>query len=210
MSAPVRAGIYRSVRDDFAAAPADRLVLRDGSEVAIRPVRPGDAPLVAEGFAELSLESRRYRFLAFKPALSPQELRYSTDVDHHDHEALVAISQIDGRGVGIASCIRDAEHPEDAEFAITVVDALQGRGLGAVLLSRLADHARRRGIRRFTALVAEDNVAMLALLTDLGEEARLTRWGSGTVEYEVDLAPWGARDELRDLWRSIRRAWESA
>ena len=77
------------------------VVLRDGSTVMIRPVRPVDAQLLADGFARLSARSRRLRFLTQKKELSPAELRYFTDVDHHDHEALGALNHADGRGVGM-------------------------------------------------------------------------------------------------------------
>ena len=66
------------------------VVLRDGSAVLIRPVRSGDAPLLADGFARLSVRSRQLWFLGPKQELSPAELRYFTEVDHHDHEALGA------------------------------------------------------------------------------------------------------------------------
>ena len=76
-----------------------RVVLRDGSQVLIRPVQgTGDAPLLAEGFARLSLRSRQLRFMTGKPQLSPAELRYFTEVDHHDHEAIGALDLLDGRG----------------------------------------------------------------------------------------------------------------
>ena len=65
-------------------------VLRDGSEVLIRPIRGADAPLLADGFARLSLPSRQMRFLTPKRELSAAELRYLTEIDHHDHEALGA------------------------------------------------------------------------------------------------------------------------
>jgi len=78
------------------------VVLRDGSTVLIRPVRPVDAPLLADGFARLSARSRQLRFLTPKKDLSPTELRYLTDVDHHDHEALGALNHPGGRGVGVA------------------------------------------------------------------------------------------------------------
>jgi hypothetical protein len=81
--------------------------LRDGSTVLIRQVRRTDAPLLADGFAGLSARTRRMRFLSTKTTLSASELRYFTDVDHHDHEALGALSPADGRGVGIARYIRD-------------------------------------------------------------------------------------------------------
>jgi len=167
------------------AAEGKRVVLRNGSKVVIRQVLPADAPLLADGFARLSDKSRRMRFLARKDQLSAAELRYFTDVDHHDHEALGALDQADGRGVGVARYIRDAEDPDAAEIAVTIVDDWQGRGLGTELLARLSGRARAEGIRRFTALVADDNTAMAGLLRNMS--ASLTGRSPGTVEYEITL-----------------------
>jgi RimJ/RimL family protein N-acetyltransferase len=161
------------------------VALRDGSKVLIRQVQPADAQLLADGFDRLSDKSRRMRFLARKDRLSAAELRYFTDVDHHDHEALGALDQADGRGVGVARYVRDAEDPHAAEIAVTVVDDWQGRGLGTELLTRLSGRARSEGISRFTALVADDNVVMAGLLRNMG--ANLTGRGPGTVEYEIAL-----------------------
>jgi hypothetical protein len=104
------------------------VVLRDGSKVSIRQIRSTDAPLLADGFTRLSARSRQLRFLRSKPELSTAELRYLTDVDHHDHEALGALDHTDGRGVGIARYIRDAHDPRSAEIAVTVVDACWAGG----------------------------------------------------------------------------------
>jgi RimJ/RimL family protein N-acetyltransferase len=169
------------------AAEGSPAVLRDGSKVLIRPVRGTDAPLLADGFARLSARSRRMRFLTTKTTLSPAELRYFTEVDHYDHEALGALSPADGRGVGIARYIRDHDDPQAAEIAVTIVDDWQGRGLGTKLLAQLSDRARQAGICRFTALVATDNVAMAGLLRNMG--AYLVGRGPGTVEYEIALSP---------------------
>ena len=168
-------------------------MLRDGSKVLIRQVRSADAPLLADGFARLSPESRQLRFLRRKNELSAAELRYFTDVDHHDHEALGALDHADGRGVGIARYVRDADDPQAAEIAVTVVDDWQGRGLGTELLAQLSGRARAEGIRRFTALVSADNAAMAALLRSAS--ADLVRREPGTVEYEITLAP---SEEPRD------------
>jgi RimJ/RimL family protein N-acetyltransferase len=169
------------------AAEGTLAVLRDGSAVLIRPVRGTDGPLLADGFARLSPRSRRMRFLGTKTTLSAAELRYFTDVDHHDHEAIGALSAADGHGVGIARYVRDADDPQAAEVAVTVVDDWQGRGLGTELVSRLSDRARQAGIHRFTALVAAENVAVAGLARKLG--ARLAGRGPGTAEYEVALVP---------------------
>ena len=163
------------------------MVLRDGSAVLIRQVHSADAPLLADGFARLSARSRQMRFLAPKKQLSPAELRYFTDVNHHDHEAIGALDLANGRGVGIARYVRDASDPRAAEIAVTIVDDWQGRGRGAVLLSQLSDRARQEGISRFTALVAAWNTAMTGLLRNIGAE--FVRYGPDTVEYEIALAP---------------------
>jgi L-amino acid N-acyltransferase YncA len=164
-----------------------QVVLRDGSAVLIRQVQPGDASILADGFVRLSAESRRLRFLTGKPELSPAELRYLTEVDHRDHEALGALNQLDGRGLGIARYIRHAEDPEAGELAVAVVDDWQRRGLGTELLTQLTDRARQEGIRRFTALVAADNAAALGLLGTIGADVLATHRESGTVEYEIAL-----------------------
>src|SRR2546429_5571425 len=95
-------------------------MLRDGSTVLIRQVRGIDAPLLADGFARLSARSRQMRFLGPKKTLSAAELRYLTDVDHRDHEAIGALSPADGRGVGVARYIRDADDPRAAGMAGTI------------------------------------------------------------------------------------------
>jgi RimJ/RimL family protein N-acetyltransferase len=162
-------------------------VLRDGSEVVIRQVRSSDAPLLADGFARLGPESRRLRFLRRKDELTPAELRYFTDIDHHDHEALGALDHAAGGGVGVARYVRDASDPQSAEIAVTVVDDWQGRGLGAELLAQLSGRARAAGIRRFTALVSADNAAMTALLRRLCADPVHREYG--TVEWEITLVP---------------------
>ncbi len=179
------------------------VVLGDGSEVLVGQVRAEDAALLADGFARLSAESRRLRFLADKQRLSPQEIAYFTEIDHHDHEAIGAMDLRDGRGVGIARYIRDRDDPDVAEIAVTVVDDWQGRGLGTELLTRLMDRAREEGVRRFRALVAADNELMLGLLEDIGGELTVTDSGAGVVDYE--LTPPGEPSPAHELLRAFGR-----
>jgi RimJ/RimL family protein N-acetyltransferase len=168
-------------------ADGRQAVLRDGSEVLIRPIRGADAPLLADGFARLSLRSRYMRFLTPKAELSAAELRYLTEVDHHDHEALGAVDHAAGRGVGVARYIRSAEDAQSAEIAVTVVDEWQGRGLGAELVARLSERALAEGIRRFTGLAAADNVAVARLARNIGADPVESE--AATVVYEISLVP---------------------
>ena len=192
-----RAQNARRARQARSVPGGGQAVLRDGSRVLIRQVRSADAPLLADGFGGLSARSRWMRFMMAKPQLTAAELRYLTDVDHRDHEALGALDRSGGRGVGIARYVRDGGDPQAAEIAVTVVDNWQGRGLGTALLVRLSDRARQEGIGRFTALAAADNLAVARLLARMG--AGVTHREAGTVRYELELAPAGERDH-RATW----------
>ena len=196
----------------WSAASASKVVLRDRSAVLIRQVRSTDAPLLADGFDRLSPRSRQLRFLRTKKHLTEAELRYFTDVDHHDHEALGALEHADGRGVGIARYVRDAEDPKAAEIAVTIVDDWQGKGLGTELLARLSDRARQEGIRRFTGLVSRRQRGDGPVLGKM--RAKRVGYGPGTVQYEIALSPTeitpramatagGAKPECADCSRQI-------
>ena len=142
----------------------------------IRQVQSTDTALLADGFTPLSPQSRQMRFLMRKKELTPAELRYFTDAGHHDHEALGALNHAGGRGVGIARYIRHAEDPYAAEIAVTIVDDWQGQELGTGLLTRLTGGARQEGIHRFTALVADDDIALAGLLRKVLVRAGTAPW----------------------------------
>jgi len=183
-----------TVKDDTGIAVA----LRDGSSVLVRPARPDDRALLLAGFERLGPESRYRRFLAPMVVLSDDDVTYLTNVDHHDHEALAALDAETGEGVGVARFVRSAERPDTAEFAITVIDDWQGRGVGTLLLDRLAERARAEGIVRFSALLLAENREMLELLEGLGP-VRVVDRQSGTVEVEAELAPEGAGPALHGV-----------
>jgi len=181
------------------------VTLRDGSVVHIREVRSGDGPVLADGFGRLSVESRQMRFLTDKSSLSAAEVRYFTEIDHHNHEAFGAVNPVDGRGLGIARYIRHLHDPQGAEVAVTVIDQWQRRGLGTELLTRLADRARQEGIHHFTGLVAAENVAVAGLLKDTGVGVRVTTSDAEALEYAIDLPHRGLGEELHSMLRAFGR-----
>lgn len=176
-----------------ATAAAEQVVLRCGSAVLVRPVQPSDGELLLDGFARLSLRSRFTRFLAAKQQLTPAEVRFFTDVDHYDHEALGVLDPRTGCGIGIARFIRSRTDATQAEVAITVVDAWQRCGVGTALLTRLAARARRVGIFSFTAVVSADNDAMIGLLRNGHRGVELIGLDGDVLEYEIALTPFTAR-----------------
>ena len=179
------------------------ITLRDGARVTLRPIEPDDSPLLAASFQRLSEESRYRRFFTAKDQLSAAELEYFVNVDHGDHEAIVAIDPSSGELLGVARYIRSPEDAELAEVAVTVADDWQGRGLGRSLLDRLTYRARREGVRRFSALVQSENQASLALLDGVGATQRRSDT-LGVAELVIELPPkrgMGAR-----LTRALRAA----
>ena len=176
-------------------------MLRDGSRILIRPIEPGDKDKLVEGFERLSPESRYRRFLTPMARLSPRLLRYLTEVDHHDHEALVAVSAEGAEPIGVARFIRLVDEPDVAEVAVAVVDDWQGRGAGTELLRRLAARAVDEGIECFTATCLATNEDVLALLEGIAP-TRVTETKDALVEVEVTLP---AADE-KPLFTALRRA----
>jgi RimJ/RimL family protein N-acetyltransferase len=171
------------------------------AELVVRPISARDKEGLVAAFERLSPESRYRRFLTPSERLTSAQLRYLTEVDHHDHEALVAIDPITGEGVGVARYVRDRKCHEGAEVAVAVADDWQGQGVGTELLHRLADRARDEGITRFTALVLADNTAVQHLLDDLGE-MRVIDQTQGAIELAVELPERGLGAALAAWLRS--------
>lgn len=144
--------------------------MTDGSRVRVRSIGPGDRMLLMAAFERLSDETRYRRFLAHRAGFSETELDYLTAVDHRDHEALVAIDVTSGTAVGVARYIRVG--PRTAELAITVVDDWHRRGVGGLLLRRLARRAHRAGVERFVAVTVAGNEPALRLLHHLADPTR--------------------------------------
>jgi RimJ/RimL family protein N-acetyltransferase len=156
--------------------------------ILFRHIRPDDKGRLAEGLARMSPESRRRRFLMPKPRFSSAELKYLTEIDGFDHVAIVAVSADDPDVFyGVARFVRWQEDPEAAEVAIVVADPLQGKGLGRELGRRLADEARERGVKRFTATLLGENVAAHRLFASISNRLHAT-YDSGLEELVAEIA----------------------
>jgi RimJ/RimL family protein N-acetyltransferase len=168
--------------------------------VWLRPIAASDRELLVDGFERLSPESRYRRFFSPVAHLSSRQLDYLTDVDHRDHEALVAVA--DGELVGVARYVRT--QPGVAEPAIVVTDAWQGRGLAGQMLDALADRARAEGIDRFVAPVLAENRAAISLFERLGAGEPTVRHDGREVELSIPLgAESGATPSLRRVLHAV-------
>lgn len=163
--------------------------LHDGTRVRLRAIRPDDRGRLAASHLRLSDETARRRYLGAKPELSAPELRYFTEVDGVTHVALVALLEDDPDViVGVGRFVRPSPGADSAEIAFVVWDDVQGLGLGSLLGFALADEARRLGVRRFTATLFSENLAIRHLLRRISDRLEGERVEAGVSEMVVALA----------------------
>jgi acetyltransferase len=173
--------------------------LSDNTLLFIREIRADDKQRLADSLANLSEASVRKRFLGPKPTLSTAELRYLTEVDGHDHYAIVAMPAGEEEQISaVARFVRLDDDPRAAEAAIVVCDSLQGKGLGALLARRLTDAARDRGIDRLTATISSENRPALRLMHKIDERLSGGPIGSSVTELVAELPMSDPGDELAD------------
>jgi acetate---CoA ligase (ADP-forming) len=183
------------------------VVLSDGGTVLIRPIRPDDAPALANFHERLSPESVYLRYFSPHPHLSAAELSFLTTVDYRRRMAMVAILGDDI--VGVAR-YEGREGKTNAEVAFLVDDRHQGRGIGTVLLEWLAAAAREAGISEFYATTLWENQKMLTVFREAGFETKtIVGGGEVSVRFPVadsaDLAVAIAKREHRAEARSVGR-----
>jgi len=156
-----------------------QIVLDNGTKVRIRPIRPSDKPLLEAALGRLSDETIHRRFLAPKPRFTGTDLRYLTEVDGRDHYALVGVlADRPDVLVGVGRWIRDPVRTDRAEVAIVIGDEFQGHGLGTALGLALADAARARGVRSFTATMLAENAPAQRLFAVISHRLRVTHEGA--------------------------------
>lgn len=163
--------------------------LPDGTPVRMRLLRPDDRAKLLAGFDRLSDDSRYARFFTAMPRLSDATLDRLLAMDGWNHLAIAAEAGDQppetAEGLGVARFIRLPEAEDVAEAAVAVVDHMQHRGLGTLLLARLSAAAHERGIRHFRAEVMRTNQAMVSLLHGIDAQAHATYDGAVAI---YDLA----------------------
>jgi RimJ/RimL family protein N-acetyltransferase len=163
------------------------VTLRDGTELYLRPVLPGDNERTVHGPVQFSSETFYRRFQTTRiPTASL--MAYLFEVDYVDHFVWVLTEDraIDAPIVADARYVRE-DTPTVAEVAFIVGDDYQGRGIGSFLAEALAVAARSEGIRRFTARVLADNLPMRTILDRYGAQWHRDEQGVVTTAFDVPL-----------------------
>jgi acetyltransferase len=138
---------------------------RDGTPIALRPVRPEDEPLLQDLVAHMSREDTRMRFFAPMRELSHTLAARLSQIDYDREIALLA--QHDGTTLGVARYFADPDRLR-AEYAVSVRSDWKGRGVGYLLMTRLIEVARQAGIGELVGEVLSENGPMLEMCRALG------------------------------------------
>ena len=184
--------------------------LNDGTAVCLRTITPDDAPLIRDGIARLSAESRYLRFFSPAPELPDAVVQRLAEVDGHDHIAWGAIcTECPGRPpIGAVHAVRYRHDGPVGEFSVAVLDEFQGQGLARMMTAALLVHCRAEELAVLDVHILSENAAARRLVKSLG--AAWTGETAGVAEYRLDVAAAietlradsdapGVRDVLRAL-----------
>jgi acetyltransferase len=173
----------------YPAELIDVVHLTDGERVVIRPVLPQDWQLMNAFFHDLSADARCSRFMHPISEPSSELLRQFTQVDYANHVALVAEVFVDGceTVIGEARYVRAADL-SSAEFAVSVAESWQGKGLARLLFCRLERSAAEAGIRQIIGETFVNNKRMLALAAKAGFKISVSLGAPGVMRLEKRLA----------------------
>jgi acetyltransferase len=167
-------------------------IARDGTEFAIRPVRPEDEPLMRPFHTKLSEKSvyRRYA-LAVRLAdrISHEKLARLCFIDYAREMVLVALrttAEGEQELAGVGHLIMEYERNE-TEFALLISDSFQGKGLGTELLRRIVEIGRKERVGRIVGHILADNRPMLDVCRRLGFHHE-HEFGGSVVASIIDLA----------------------
>jgi acetyltransferase len=139
--------------------------LRDGTTLRLRPLRPEDEPMLRDLAAHMSPEDLRLRFFTPVRGLTHIVAARLSQLDYDRELALLA--ERDGIALGVVHFFADPDKLR-AEYAIAVRSDWKGRGIGFLLMTRLIDIARQRGIGELVGEVLRENQPMLQMCRELG------------------------------------------
>jgi acetyltransferase len=144
-------------------------MMRDGTPVLLRPMKPEDEQLVSDFLGKCSEETIYFRYFRLIKKWTHEMLIRFTQNDYDREMGLMAIGRPPGPEVmlGVCRLVMEANR-ETAEFAIIVADQWQGKGLGPKLLEEVVGIARERRVKLLWGEVLATNQPMLEMVKRLG------------------------------------------
>ena len=161
-----------------------------GQAISIRPMRPEDLDIETEFVESWSAETRYNRLFSAGSHTSPERLKQITHIDYTRDMALIATMMLEDREVqiGVARYVlRDDD--KTCEFALTVADAWQHRGIGRALMHQLMDGAAAAGVETIVGDILTSNAPMLHFMRSLGFSVESTTDGPEIRRVSKRLVP---------------------
>lgn len=169
---------------ELAVGLVSRFTMKDGTEVSLRPIHPGDEPRMAQFHQTLSGRSvymRYFRSLSLESRLAPDRLVRICHVDGEREVALVVDYTNKSTGqqqiLGVGRLVK-LEGQNEAEAAILVSDQYQKQGLGTELLRRLIRIARDQNLHGVSGELLRDNLTIQIIVKRLGFRFQLRADGA--------------------------------
>ena len=163
-------------------------ILFDGSAATLRPIRASDMELERAFVRNLSPQSKFKRFMGELKELSPEQLHAFTHPDRERESVYIVIrSTASGEEeIAVARYILESDG-RSCEFAITVADAWQGKGVAGRLMRVLIRDAKARGLEGMNGFVLGANNRMLDFVRKLGFRIEFDRDDPAVRVARLDL-----------------------
>jgi RimJ/RimL family protein N-acetyltransferase len=167
-----------------------RETLPGGERVLIRRARPEDVALYPDFLSDVSTEDLRLRFFARVAELSAEESDKLGHLDYRHEIAFIALDENTGQMLGLVR-LKDELDEKTAEFAILIRSRVKGHGLGWLLMQRVIDYAKAKGLRRVYGDVLAENATMLQMSAELGFYAQDMGPDFKRVVLDLETSPAG-------------------
>jgi GNAT superfamily N-acetyltransferase len=178
---PLTETLYPEELEDWGLA-------KDGAKLFLRPIKPTDEPRMREMFYKFSRETVYFRFFSYLNAMPHDKLKEFCNVDYEQEMAVVAMLPHAGEDE-LAGSARYVLDPATgmAEYAVSVAEGWQNRGVGTVLLEYLIRIARKKGVKGFTGYIMDSNTRMYRLIHKLGYKIE-SKWEDSvyTLSFRLD------------------------
>ncbi|MGR2737009.1 bifunctional acetate--CoA ligase family protein/GNAT family N-acetyltransferase [Billgrantia sp. Q4P2] len=150
------------------------VVLSNGMNVEVRPIRAEDAPLITSFHSQLSEESIRFRYFHNKSDLSQRDLSMLSHINYDRQMAFIAEHQKADGSKEMLGVVRVWNDPDNirTEFSIIVRDDMAGQGLGSLLMKKMIGYCKSVGTLEMIGKIMVDNHPMRALMKHLGFRCR--------------------------------------
>jgi len=161
-------------------------LLRDGTPILLRPMKPEDEPLVLDFLHKCSDETIYFRYFRLIKNWTHEMLIRFTQNDYDRELGLMALAQPPSPEVmlGVSRLVMDPDR-KTGEFAVIVGDPWQGKGLGPKLLEQLIAVARDQGLQLLYGDVLVQNQPMLEMAKKAG--FALKRAAEDVIRLELQL-----------------------